>query len=128
MGTQTINVYGRDYAIACDDGEEQHVQKLTQMVNHRVKELLGQLGRAPEHTMLIYTALMLADELLDVTRAYKRLEKSTQEQLEAAQQGQALAPESSQADLLAFESKVSGNLADLAAQMDLLADKLEKAA
>lgn len=127
MGTQTINVYGRDYAIACDDGEEQHVLKLTQMVNHRVKELLEQLGRAPEHTMLIYTALMLADELLDVTRAYKRLEKSTQEQLEAAQ-GQATPETAGQADLLAFESKVSGNLIDLAAQMDLLAQKLEKAA
>lgn len=120
MTTMNINVYGRDYAIACDDGEEAHLEKLTQMVNHRVADLLGQLGRAPEHTMLIYTALMLADELLDVTRAYKKLEASSKAQQPAASDNNA--------ELLAFESKVADNLIGLAQQMDQLAEKLEKAA
>lgn len=126
MATTNINVYGRDYAIACDDGEEGHLEKLTQMVNHRVTDLLGQLGRAPEHTMLIYTALMLADELLDVTRAYKKLEASSKAQQDAVQQP---APsENHSADLLAFEAKVADNLIGLAQQMEMLALKLEKAA
>ena len=119
MSTMNINVYGRDYAIACDDGEEGHLTKLTQMVNHRVTELLGQMGRAPEHTMLIYTALMLADELLDVTRAYKKLEASTKT---------SSAPATDNNRVVEIESAMAGNLAELAEQMELLADKLEKAA
>lgn len=126
MATQTINVYGRDYSIACDDGEEAHLAKLTQMVNHRVAELLKQMGRAPEHTMLIYTSLMLADELLDVTRAYRKLEASTKAQLDEAQT--AGSGDNASADLLEFEEKVASNLTDLAGQMDLLAQQLEKAA
>ncbi len=119
MSTMNINVYGRDYAIACDDGEEAHLSKLTQMVNHRVTELLGQMGRAPEHTMLIYTALMLADELLDVTRAYKKLEASTKA---------ASAPAVDNSRVVEIESAMAGNLSELAEQMELLAEKLEKAA
>ena len=122
MSTVNINVYGRDYAIACDDGEEGHLNTLTQMVNHRVAELLKQMGRAPEHTMLIYTSLMLADELLDVTKAYKRLQANTQKQLQEAKSGE------EGAKLLEFEAKMAGNLSELATQMDLLAEELEKAA
>jgi cell division protein ZapA len=121
MSTMNINVYGRDYAIACDDGEEAHLSKLTQMVNHRVTELLGQMGRAPEHTMLIYTALMLADELLDVTRAYKKLEASTK-----APSAPVAAVDNDR--VVEIESAMAGNLSELAEQMELLADKLEKAA
>lgn len=119
MSTVNINVYGRDYAIACDDGEEKHLEKLTHMVNHRVQELLGQLGRAPEHTMLIYTALMLADELLDVTRAYKRLEASTKEQLSQTEEG---------GRVVEIETAMAGNLSELATQIERLSEQLEQAA
>ncbi len=119
MGTVNINVYGRDYPIACDDGEEAHLGKLSQMVNHRVQELLKQMGRAPEHTMLIYTALMLADELLDVTRAYKKLEASTKEKLERAGDPDRIER---------IESAMAENLNDLAGQMELLAEQLDQAA
>jgi len=124
MATMNINVYGRDYAIACDDGEEAHLSKLSQMVNHRVSELLKEMGRAPEHTMLIYTSLMLADELLDVTRAYKKLEKSIQ----SGDAQPSAAPAPAEDRVVEIESAMAGNLSELAEQMDLLAEKLEKAA
>lgn len=121
MGTTNINVYGRDYAIACDDGEEEHVNQLASMVNKRVQELLQQLGRAPEHTMLIYASLMLADELLDVTRGYKKLKTSYQQ----------LSKEQAPADdsrVLEMEAAMAASMQQIAGRVEKLADQLEKAA
>lgn len=73
MGTMTVNILGRDYPIACDDGQEAHLGKLTQMVNDRVNKLSQEMGRGPESTMLVYTALMLADELQDARNDVKML-------------------------------------------------------
>ena len=121
MATVNINVYGRDYAIACDDGEESHLNQLTQMVNHRVQQLLGQIGRAPEHTMLIYASLMLADELLDVTRAYRRLEAKYKE----AQSGQ---PEEDNNKIVEMEQAMAQTMQDVASRIEALAGQLEQKA
>ena len=128
MGTVNINVYGRDYPIACDDGQEKHLEKLSQMVNKRVAELMEELGRAPEHTMLIYTALMLADEMLDVTKAYKKLDDRVKE-MEAAQAS--LPEEVGMSDdevQEAVDSAVSAQMEKIAGRIEKLADQLEQAA
>ena len=65
MGKMNVGIYGREYTLACDDGQEAHLGKLVQMINDRVTTLVSDMGRASESTMLVYTALMLADELID---------------------------------------------------------------
>lgn len=73
MGTMNITIYGRDYPIACDDGQEAHLGKLAQAVNERLKILVQQMGRGPEVTMHIYALLMLADELYDAKKEISKL-------------------------------------------------------
>lgn len=123
MGTVNINVYGRDYAIACDDGQESHLDKLAGMVNSRVKDLLEQMGRAPEHTMLIYTALMLADELLDVTNSCKTLQAELKRQ-------SASVSDHSQADtrIAEMEQAMTASMQQIAGRIEQLAGELEQAA
>ena len=111
MGTMNINVYGRDYAIACDDGQEAHLGKLAQMVNDRVKQLSQQMGRAPEHTMLIYTTLMLADELLD-----------------ALAKAKGKTPPSDDQKLQDMEAAMAASMQQIAGRIEKLAGELEKAA
>lgn len=111
MGTMNINVYGRDYAIACDDGQEAHLGKLAQMVNERVRQLLQQMGRGPEHTMLIYTALMLADELLDARCAAEGKPSPSDEHR-----------------LQDMEAAMASTMQQIAARIDKFAVKLEQAA
>ena len=126
MGTVNINVYGRDYPIACDDGQEAHLGKLSQMVNKRVGELLEEMGRAPEYTMLIYTTLMLADELLDVTKAYKRLDDRLKEvEARAAASEDVITEEEVE---VAVESAMAEQLELITDRIDKLADQLEQAA
>lgn len=73
MATINVPIYGREYPIACDDGQETHLIRLGQVVSERMRTLAQQMGRAPEQMMLIYASLMLADELEDARKEAARL-------------------------------------------------------
>ena len=62
-----INIYinGRNYEIACDDGEEDRVQKLGQYVADKFSELVARMGQVGDTRLLVMTALLIADELSD---------------------------------------------------------------
>lgn len=63
MGEVTLSVAGRDYAIACRDGEETHLKRLGDVLRrHEGAALRGSGGLDRERTLL-YIALMLADQL-----------------------------------------------------------------
>ena len=68
-----VNIYinGRNYEIACDDGEEDNVQKLGQYVNDKLSELVAQMGQVGDMRLLVMTALLITDELSD---AYVKLD------------------------------------------------------
>lgn len=63
MGQVQVQVNGRDYALACDDGEEAHVLELAEFVNARLGQLVEGVGQVGEARLLLMTALMIADEL-----------------------------------------------------------------
>lgn len=62
-----VNIYinGRNYEIACDDGEEDRVQKLGQYVADKFSELVARMGQVGDARLLVMTALLIADELSD---------------------------------------------------------------
>ena len=63
MAQVTIRVNGRDYQIACQDGEEEHIDYLAKYINHHVDALVGRVGQVGEARLLLMAALQLADEL-----------------------------------------------------------------
>ena len=67
-----VTVNGRKYEIACDDGQEAHLTRLSQYVDKRVQELVAAVGQIDESRLLLMTNLLLADELSD---AYADMEK-----------------------------------------------------
>lgn len=75
MGKINVEIYGRDYSLACDDGQEAHLGQLVQMLNDRLRKLSTQMGRGPESTMLVFTALMIADELQETRDELKQIRK-----------------------------------------------------
>ena len=70
-----VNIYinGRNYEIACDDGEETHVQKLGKYVDDKISELVARMGQVGDTRLLVMTALLITDELSD---AYTKLESN----------------------------------------------------
>lgn len=65
MGQATITINGRTYRLKCEDGEEARLLALADIVRRRVDSLAGEFSAAGDSRLLLMTALMLADELMD---------------------------------------------------------------
>ena len=69
MGQITVTIHNRAYQVACEDGQELHVQKLAAYIDRRVAELAaksgvpGPAGQVTESRLLVMAALLIADEL-----------------------------------------------------------------
>ncbi len=61
----TLEIGGRDYRMACEPAEEAHLRKLAAMIDSRLANMPA-LANQSEQRMLLYAALLLADELHDV--------------------------------------------------------------
>jgi len=65
VGQATITINGRTYRLKCRDGEEERLLALADLVSRRVDSLAGEFAAAGDGRLLLMTALMLADELMD---------------------------------------------------------------
>ena len=62
MPEVSVQIANRSYELACGDGEEERVQELAAYVDEKVTELRRQLPGTPEVKLLVFAALILADE------------------------------------------------------------------
>ena len=62
MSNVTLHIGGRDYTVACADGEEAHVTGLGRMISAKLDEM-GGTGNQSEVRTLLFAALLLADEV-----------------------------------------------------------------
>ena len=66
MANIDIEIGGRRYDVACRDGEEAHLRGLAAAVDRHAHQATEALGSLTETRHLLFTALLLADELKDV--------------------------------------------------------------
>jgi cell division protein ZapA len=62
MPEVSVQIANRNYELACGDGEEERVQELAAYVDEKVVELRRQLPGTPAVKLLVFAALILADE------------------------------------------------------------------
>ncbi len=62
MGQVKLDIGGRSFLVTCQDGEEEHLAKLGSMVDQKAGEA-GDPAGLTESRMLLFTSLLLADEL-----------------------------------------------------------------
>lgn len=72
MGQVTVRVNGRDYQMACEDGEEDHLVHLAEYINRHVNDLVDTVGQVGEARLLLMASLVIADELAD---AYRKIDE-----------------------------------------------------
>src|SRR5690349_14423523 len=66
MAEVNLSINGRNYGIACDDGQEKRLKDLGYYVDQRMKEIARAGAANNESHLLVLTALMLADEVYDL--------------------------------------------------------------
>lgn len=62
MPLVNVMINSRAYTIACDEGEEEHLRELAQMVDAKAREVLSSVGQVGDSKLLLLAALLIADE------------------------------------------------------------------
>ena len=77
-----VAINGRSYVISCDEGQDQHLSRLAEYVDKRVKELVSSVGQVGEARLLVMASLLIADELSETFAKVQDPNSFTSEQLE----------------------------------------------
>lgn len=117
MGQVTLRINGYAHALACADGEEEHLKAMGAEIDSRITAL-RQAGLAGgEARMLLVAALQLADELADARRALVGAPEAA-----GAGAGQAAETVAGQAER---HAELVATVALLAARVGRVAEQLE---
>lgn len=119
-----IEVGGRVFEVACQDGEQHFLETAAKMLDGEASVLVNQAGRIPESRMLLMSGLMLADKTAGVEDKLRETEAklaAVEKELEAMK---AAGPE--QVEVAVVPGEVTDKLAELAARAEALADLVEE--
>jgi cell division protein ZapA len=74
MPQVNVTINGRQFRMACEDGEEAHLMHLAEDLDARITRLRGRFGEIGDTRLTVMAALTLADELSEVKQKLQRLE------------------------------------------------------
>jgi len=74
MSQVNATIAGRQFRLACEDGQEEHLQSLAKDIDRRIIDLRRKFGEIGDTRLTVMAALMLADELAEATKMMRRLE------------------------------------------------------
>ncbi|HEY4635962.1 MAG TPA: cell division protein ZapA, partial [Rhodospirillales bacterium] len=70
-----VTINGRQFRMACEDGQEDHLRQLATSLDDRITALRGQFGEIGDARLTVMAALMVADELSETANKIRRLEE-----------------------------------------------------
>ena len=68
MPQVTVDIGGRPYRLACNPGEEAHLEALAKTVDGKIGEMRGAFRDIDDQRIVVMAALALADELFEARR------------------------------------------------------------
>lgn len=75
MAQINVSINGRQFRMACEDGQEDHLLKLAKDFDQRIEKIRTQFGEVGDMRLTIMAALTLGDELSDMVKRIRRLEQ-----------------------------------------------------
>ena len=75
MSHINVTINGRQYRMACEEGQEVRLLKLAENMEARVESLRGKFGEIGDARLTVMAALTVCDELLDANNRIRALEE-----------------------------------------------------
>jgi cell division protein ZapA len=75
MASINANIAGRQFRLACEDGQEEHLQALARELDERIEGLRKKFGEIGDTRLTVMAGLMVSDELSEVARKLRRMEE-----------------------------------------------------
>ena len=74
LASVNVTINGRQFRIGCEDGQEQHIEKLAVDFDALISDLRGRIGEVGDARLTIMAALTVADDLSEATKKIRGLE------------------------------------------------------
>ena len=75
MNHINVTINGRQYRMACEEGQETRLLRLAESLESRVETLRGKFGEIGDARLTVMAALTACDELLDANNRIRALEE-----------------------------------------------------
>ena len=74
MSHINVTINGRQYRMACEEGQEVRLLKLAENLETRIQSLRGKFGEIGDARLTVMAALTVCDELVDTSQRIRNLE------------------------------------------------------
>lgn len=117
MPEVNVEINGRKYRMACEEGQQAHLIGLAERFNAQVEGLKGAVGEIGDNRLTVMAGIAVLDELSEAERRINALEAQV---AELTQAGQDIA-----AELESTEAQFAQKLADAAEALESVAETLD---
>ncbi len=118
MAEVNVEINGRKYRMACEDGQEPHLQALADRFNKSIEGLKGSFGEVGDNRLTVMAGIAVLDELQE---AEKRVALLQQDVADLTRAGEALAAETEE-----MEQKLARRLGEAARKIESIATAIDE--
>jgi cell division protein ZapA len=118
MPEVNVEINGRKYRMACEEGEEPHLQLLADVFNRKIEALKGSFGEIGDNRLTVMAGIAALDELEAAQREIAQLRQSVADLTRA---GEAMAAETEE-----VEQKFARQLAEAARKIESIATAIDE--
>ena len=79
MSHINVTINGRQYRMACEEGQEMRLLKLAESLETRIQSLRGKFGEIGDARLTVMAALTVCDELVDAGNRIRTMEQELTE-------------------------------------------------
>jgi len=74
MAQVTVTIDGKQYRMACDEGQEEHLMELASRFDRYVLHLKGSFGEIGDQRLTVMAGIMVMDELAELQKRVRGME------------------------------------------------------
>ncbi len=116
-----VMIGGREFEVACQEGEEHFLRSAAGMLDAEAQSLVGMIGRMPETRLLLMSGLLLADKTAGLEDQLREAEAAL---AEARATIEAMRAKPERVEVPVIPQQVIETLAELTARAESLADQM----
>ena len=76
MAQVSVSISGKMYRMACDDGQEEHLERLAEGLDQTIDRLREQFGEIGDQRLTVMAAITVSDEKSGLERRLSQLEET----------------------------------------------------
>ncbi|WDR01172.1 cell division protein ZapA [Devosia algicola] len=120
MPEVNVEINGRKYRMACEDGQQEHLQGLAQRFDGQVEGLKEAIGEIGDNRLTVMAGIAVLDELVEAERQIAALKAQV---TELGRDGQKMHDKT-----VALEQRLASKLGDAAQKLEAVAKAIDASA